>query len=120
MNTKLLRLAYAFEFLLGMLAIFTSWSEIGGQASLDLMNWGWKLGFSVSLATAVVAYTSTIVSNESLWTLSSARWMTLIVLLLVGMGIVTYFYAVQAEAGQSDETGTVSVVRPPIIRPRTT
>jgi hypothetical protein len=108
MNTRLLRLAYAFEFLLGLVAIFTAWSEIGGQATLDMMHWAWKLGFSVLLSGAVVAYTASIVSNESLWTFSSARWLTAIVLILAGMAVITYFYAMQADAGQSDETGTTT------------
>lgn len=112
MNSKVLRLAYVFEFLLALVAIFTAWSEIGGQAALDLMHWAWKLAFSVLLAGAVVAYTSAIISNESLWTLTSARWLTVIVLLIAGMGIVTYFYAMQADAGQSDENGTVSFAHP--------
>jgi glucan phosphoethanolaminetransferase (alkaline phosphatase superfamily) len=120
MNTKLLRLAYTCEFLVGLLAIFTAWSEIGGQAALDLMHWGWKLGFSVILAGAVVAYSAAIVSADSLWTLTSARWLALIVLLIAGMGVVTYFYSVQVDAGQSDETGNVSVVRPPSTSSRVT
>ncbi|HEX4771335.1 MAG TPA: hypothetical protein VH351_10910 [Bryobacteraceae bacterium] len=120
MNSKLLRLVYVFEFLLGLIAIFTAWSEIGGQAALDLMHWAWKLGFSVLLAGAVVAYTAAIVTNESLWTLSSARWLTAIVLLIAGMGVVTYFYAMQADAGQSDDNGTVSFAKPRLLYPRVT
>jgi glucan phosphoethanolaminetransferase (alkaline phosphatase superfamily) len=112
MNTKLLRLAYAFEFLMALLTIFTAWSEVGGQAALDLMHWAWKLGFSVLLAGAIVAYSAAIVSADSLWTLTSARWLSAIVLLIAGMGVVTYFYAIQVDAGQSDETGNVSLARP--------
>ena len=109
MRVKLLRLAYAFEYLLALVAIFTAWSEIGGQAALDLMNWGYKLGFSLALAWAIVAYTSAIVSSESVWTLRSARWLTVILLIVAAMGIVTYFYALQEYSGESDETGTVSL-----------
>ncbi len=109
MTSKLLRLVYAFEFLIAELAIFTAWSEIGGQAALDLMHWGWKLGFSILLASAIVAYTAAVVSADSLWTLRSARWLTAIVLLILAMGAVTYFYSLQEDAGESDETGTVSL-----------
>jgi hypothetical protein len=117
MNNKLLRLAYAFEFLIAQVAIFTAWSEIGGQSALDLMHWGWKLGFGLLLAAAIVAYTHSLVSHDSLWTLSSARWLSAIALLLIAMGIVTYFYSLQVDAGQSDETGTVSCA-PPLATPR--
>jgi nitric oxide reductase large subunit len=77
------------------------------------MHWGWKLGFGLLLAAAIVAYTDALISQDSPWTLRSARWLSAIVLLIVGMGIVTYFYSLQVDAGQSDETGTVSRVQPP-------
>jgi hypothetical protein len=112
MTQKLLRLIYAFEFLIALVAIFTAWSEIGGQAALDLMHWGWKLGLSIGLAGATVAYTAAVVSEDSLWTLRSTRWLTAIVLLLLGIGVVTYFYVLQEDSGESDETGTISSCQP--------
>lgn len=112
MTQKLLRLIYAFEFLIALVAIFTAWSEIGGQSALDLMHWGWKLGFSIGLASATVAYTAAVVSEDSLWTLRSARWLTAIILLVLGIGVVTYFYVLQEESGDSDESGTISNCRP--------
>ena len=113
MTPKLLRLIYAFEFLIALVAIFTAWSEIGGQAALDLMHWGWKLGLSVGLATAVVAYTAAAVSEDSLWTFRSARWLTAVALVLLAMGVVTYFYVLQEDAGESDESGTISACHSP-------
>ena len=104
MSPKLLRLAYAGEFLVALVAIFTAWSEIGGQDALDLMHWGWKLGLSLALAAALVAYTAAIVTEESIWTIRSARWLTASVLLLLAMGVVTYYYSLQVDSGQSDET----------------
>jgi len=112
MTRKLLRLIYAFEFLIALVAIFTAWSEIGGQAALDLMHWGWKLGLSIGLASATVAYTAAVVSEESVWTLRSARWLTAIVLLVLGIGVVTYFYALQEDSGETDDSGTISLCRP--------
>jgi len=112
MTQKLLRLIYAFEFLIALVAIFTAWSEIGGQAALDLMHWGWKLGLSLALASATVAYTAAVVSADSVWTLRAARWLTAIILLIVGIGVVTYFYVLQEDAGESDESGTISLSGP--------
>jgi hypothetical protein len=112
MTQKLLRLIYAFEFLIALVAIFTAWSEIGGQAALDLMHWGWKLGLSLALASSTVAYTAAVVSEESVWTLRSARWLTAIILLVLGIAVVTYFYVLQEDAGESDESGTISLSRP--------
>jgi hypothetical protein len=116
MTVQRLRLVYAFEFLIAMMAIFTSWSEIGGQSALDLMNWGWKFGFSFLLASSIVAFTASIVASQSFWTLRSARWLSAIVLIIVGMGVVTYFYSLQEDAGSTDETGTVSMSRPVKVR----
>ena len=55
MSPKLLRLVYACEFLVALIAVFTTWSEIGGQATLDLMHWSWKLGLGFALSAAFVA-----------------------------------------------------------------
>jgi hypothetical protein len=108
MNDKLLRAAYAFEFLLAIVAIFTAWSEIGGQAALDLMHWGFKFGFSLLLALSIVAYTAALVGGESWWSLRSARWLTAILVLIAAMGVVTYFYALQVDTGESDENPNIS------------
>jgi hypothetical protein len=110
MTPRLLRLVYAFEFLIALVAIFTAWSEVGGQAALDLMHWAWKLGLSVGLALSFVLYTASIVSGESLWTIRSARWLAMMILIILGMGAVTYYYAMEADTGDSDETGTISML----------
>ena len=108
MNPKLLRLVYAFEFLIALIAIFTAWSEVGGQAALDLMHWAWKLGLSVCLALSFVLYTSAIVAQDALWTMRSVRWLALIIVIILGIGAVTWYYALEAQTGESDETGTIS------------
>lgn len=117
MRPKLLRLAYAFEFLIAIVAIFTAWSEIGGQAALDLMHWGWKLGLTLALAGAMVAYTAALVSEPSAWNFRSARWLTAMVLVIAVMAGVTYYYVLQEETSDSDETGTISAYRPATILP---
>jgi hypothetical protein len=104
MSLKLLRLAYVCEFLLALVAIFTGWSEIGGQATLDLMHWSFKLVFSLALAGSVVAWSAAIIKEDALWTLRSARWFTAIIVLLCAMAAITVFYALQVESGDSDES----------------
>jgi uncharacterized membrane protein (UPF0136 family) len=113
MPPRFLRLCYAMEFLLAMLAIFAAWSEIGGQAALDLMHWGWKLGLSLALAASIVAYTEALISAEALWTLRTARWLTAIVLLMALMGAITYYYSLQEASGESDDSGTTSLLAQP-------
>ncbi len=112
MTPQLLRLAYAVEFLVALVAIFTAWSEIGGQAVLDLMHWGWKLGLSLALATAIVGFSAAATAGEKLWTLRSARWLTALLICVLAMGAVTYYYSVQTDSGDSEESGTVSVISP--------
>lgn len=112
MTPRLLRLACAFEFLVAVVAIFTAWSEIGGQAALDLMYWAWKLGLALSLAAAVVAFTVAAVTEESLWTVRSARWFVVILVLIGGMAAVTYFY-VQAEPIAPEDNGAISLLFSP-------
>ncbi len=104
MSPRLLRLVYVCEFLLALFTIFTAWSEIGGQATLDLMFWPWKLTLSVGFAGAFVAWSAALLSEESLWNLRSVRWFTAMIVLLLGMGAVTYFYSLQVDAGDSDES----------------
>ena len=109
MTPKLLRLVYAFEFLIALVAIFTAWSEIGGQAALDLMYWGWKLGLSLALAAAIVAYTAAVVTADSMWNLRSARWLAAIIIIIAAISVVTYYYALQVDTGESDESRTISM-----------
>lgn len=110
MIPRTLRFGYVCEFLIALIAIFAAWSEIGGQPALDIMHWGWKLGLSFALAAAIVAYTATLIAEESPWNLRSARWLTVIVIIVIGIGVVTYYYALQADSSESDETGTVSLL----------
>jgi hypothetical protein len=53
------------------------------------------------------------VSEDSLWTFRSARWLTALVIVLLAMGVVTYFYVLQEDAGESDESVTISLYAPP-------
>src|SRR5579875_2878052 len=112
MTSRLLRVLYAFEFLIALIAIFTAWSEIGGQGALDLMNWGWKLGLSFGLAAAIVAYTAALLAQDSIWTLRTARWLAIIIVLLAVIGIVSYYYAMQVDTGEPDDNNTISMLAP--------
>ena len=110
MTPQLLRLVYAVEFLVALVAIFTAWSEIGGQAVLDLMHWGWKAGLSLILAASVVGFSAAITTEESLWTLRSVRWLTAILLCLAAVVVATYYYALQVDNGEGDDSGRVSAI----------
>jgi hypothetical protein len=112
MTSQLLRLVYAVEFLVALVAIFAAWSEIGGQAVLDLMHWGWKLGLSLIFATSIVGFSAAVAREESLWSLRSARWLVAVLLCFVAIAVVTYYYALQVDNGEGDESGTASATFP--------
>ena len=119
MSSKLLRLAYVLEFLVAIIAIFTAWSEIGGQAALDLMHWGLKTGLSLVMAGSIVAYTEAIVTEESLWTPRASRRLTLLLLTGVAMGVVTYYYFTQEgndDTDEPDSTQTSLMIIPQVAR----
>src|SRR5579863_7861500 len=64
MDNRFLRPLLIVEFLIALEAIFTLWSEVGGQYHLDLMFWPWKLGIGVASAGLVVAITANLVRND--------------------------------------------------------
>ncbi len=73
------------------------------------MFWAWKLVLSFALAAAFVAYTAALLTEESIWSLRSARWLTAMAVVMLAMGGITYFYSLQVDAGDSDETPPSSV-----------
>ena len=87
-----LRLAYAFEFWIALLAIFTVWSQVGGQAHLDLIAWYLKLACAVALAWSGVRMTSAMVENPKAWNRRAARWFLGILALSTLIAGITYWY----------------------------
>jgi hypothetical protein len=84
------------------------------------MHWAWKLGFGVILAGGMVGYTAAIVGEEKILNVRAARWLAAIFLLTLAMGVVTYYYALEAETSETDEpSGTVSIDYPAIPRAST-
>src|ERR1700682_4564416 len=59
-----LRLAYSFEFLIALIAIFTLWSEIGGQGHLDLLPWYVKLVCGLAMAWCSIRFTAGLVEEQ--------------------------------------------------------
>jgi len=119
MTPKYLRIVFLSEFLVAVIAIFTAWSEIGGQAALDIMPWGWKFGLGVGLAVAFVAYSAALLAGESIWNARSAKWLALIIVLVLATGVVTYYYVLQVEnsdSSQDQENSAVSL-RSHLVKP---
>lgn len=103
-----LRMAYALEFLIAMIAIFTVWSEVGGQGHMDLLPWFIKLGCSLSLAWCSVRFTAALVEHERAWNQHTLVWFTGMILIALAMGGITYYYHLHEVPDESDTDDTTS------------
>lgn len=119
MTPRYLRIVFLFEFLVAVVAIFTGWSEIGGQSVLDAMPWGWKSGLGLGLAALFVGYSAALSSADSIWNARTAKWLALMLVALLAMGVVTFYYALQVENEPPDEPdGSAASLRSNITRPQ--
>lgn len=115
-----LRLAYCFVFLLAILAIFTFWSEVGGQGHLDLMPWYTKMISVLVSAWCCVRLTAGIVEQRSVWNRRTVAWLAGLILILFVMAAITYYYHLQEDnQPDSDEnTATAMTTKSPRWMPR--
>ncbi len=118
MPPRYLRLVFVVEFLIAVIAVFTAWSEIGGQAALDLMPWGWKFGLGLSLSLSLVAYSAALLANDAIWNSSTAKWLAFMLVLLLAMGAVTYYYVLKVAINDSsDEQDNAASLHSLLINP---
>ncbi len=101
MTTAWVRFAYACEFLLASIAVFDLWSQIGGQAHLDMMPWYWKLLLGCGVAVATVGLTAALVRNARIVNRSTVIWASILLAFTLGMGAVTYYYHLHESLDES-------------------
>ncbi len=99
-----IRLALAVEFLVALVAVFTFWSQVGGQEHLDLMPWHWKLVLGGGLAAAFVQLTAAAIEGERAWTARTLGWFVVALALMLLMGAATYYVHLQEPAEQEAPT----------------
>ena len=99
----ILRLAYATQFLIALIAIFVLWSQVGGQGHLDLMPWQAKLVLGAGAAFCVVKATAAAVSGERAWNGRTLRWFGILLLLLVCCGLASYYVHLYNESDEDDQ-----------------
>ena len=103
----MLRLLYAIEFLIALIATYTIWSQVGGQYHLDLMAWYWKLGLGAGVAFAAVKATAAAVAGQRAWNSRTFKWISLIIALSLACGAVTYYYHLtEPPADEEDQEDT--------------
>lgn len=95
------------EFLVALVAIFETWSMVGGQSHLDLMPWYTKLCFVIGLAIVIAMGTAASMAHERAFNAKTIACMLLAVMLASGMGATTYYYHLhenddQATGGDDD------------------
>ena len=112
MERKYLRIVYAAEFLLALIAVFTAWSQVGGQGHLDLMAWYLKLSLGLAMAYAIVRATSSAAADERTWNVRTLRWMGMLALLAtVAAGVTYYYHLYEPSDEEQDEPTTQSWLR---------
>lgn len=92
LNRAWLRLAYVFEFWIALLAIFTVWSQVGGQGHLDLIAWYIKLACALALAWSAVRMTGGLVENARAWNRATIRWCLAVAAISTVIVGITYWY----------------------------
>src|SRR5579862_842544 len=102
----ILRLAYTTLFLIALLAVFEVWSQVGGQNHLDLMPWYLKLVLAGGTAFATVKATAAAVAGEGVWNSRTLWWAGILIALLIGCGVASYYYHLYEEQEQEEEEGT--------------
>jgi hypothetical protein len=105
-----LRLAYATLYLIALIAVFVLWSQVGGQSHLDLMAWYLKLGLGGGAAFAVVKAAAAAVSQEHAWNGRTLRWLGILLVLLIGCGLASYYCHLYLEDEGDDSQDTPASV----------
>jgi hypothetical protein len=109
------RLAYTTMFLIALIAVFVLWSQVGGQGHVDLIPWFVKLGLGAGAAFAIVKATAAAVGGERAWNGGTLKWFGILLALLIGCGLVTYYvhlYEETDEGDQQDDSGVSGLVNP--------
>jgi fatty acid desaturase len=108
-----LRLAYCSVFLLAILAIFTFWSEVGGQGHLDLMPWYTKMICVLISAWCCVRLTASMVEEPSVWNRRAVVWLAGLILIAFTMAAITYYYHLHEETDQQDSDENTATAMTP-------
>src|SRR5215471_6321441 len=106
----ILRLAYTTLFLIALLAVFQLWSQVGGQGHLDLVPWYLKLVLGGGAAFATVKATAAAVAHDRVWNGRTLRWAGILLALLIGCGLASYYEHLYGEGDEEQEQAVSSAV----------
>lgn len=117
----ILRLAYVTQFLIALIAVFTLWSQVGGQSHLDLLPWTVKLGLGLAASYCVVRATAASVGGDRAWNPLALRWLAFALAVLAACGFATYYAHMNLEENDEEDQQqdtTISRVYVPTRPPR--
>jgi hypothetical protein len=97
-----LRALLIVEFLIAVQAIFTIWSQVGGQYHLDLMFWPWKLGLGLGAAGLIVAVTASLLHANGQFSRRVLLLCSLLIAVFAVAGVVTYYYHLNEPVDQQE------------------
>ena len=100
MESRYLRIAYAIQFTVTLMAIFEIWGQVGGQGHLDLMPWYAKLLLSSALSLAAVKATAAAVQRDRFW--SAGWWLAALFALIGTMAMLTWYEHLHEPAEDED------------------
>lgn len=112
MDKRLIRLAYAIEFPIALIAFFTLWSQAAGQGHLDLIYWYWKVAIGVVGALACVKATQSVFEGERAWSGRTIGWLSVVAALMLAAGLVTYYahvYYEEQDNGDEEDQPAVTM-----------
>jgi glucan phosphoethanolaminetransferase (alkaline phosphatase superfamily) len=109
MPPKFLRPLLIVEFLIALQAVFTFWSQVGGQYHLDLMFWPWKFGIGMAASFLITGITAALIRSDGAMKGRSWFLVTLLVATIAVAGIVTYYYHVNEPADQDEQTDQTTI-----------
>jgi len=106
----ILRLAYIAVFLIALIAVFTLWSQVGGQDHLDLVPWSIKLILGGGAAFAIARAAAAAVSGEHGWNGQSVKWtgVALAALFLCGLASLYAHNNLEDNGDDQQDDATVS------------
>jgi hypothetical protein len=104
MDSRFLRIAYAVQLVVTMMAVFQVWAQVGGQGHLDLMPWYAKLLLALGVSFAGVKATAAAVDQDKLRNMRTVLWLSAALALLLAMGALTYYEHLHEPTDDEEDT----------------
>jgi len=106
MESRYLRIAYAVQFVVTLMAVFEVWGQVGGQSHLDLAPWYAKLLLAAGVAFAGVRATAAAVERDKFRNRRTMIWLASALALMIGMGALSYYEHLHEPTGEDEDSSS--------------